>query len=60
VSEEKRAALEYRIFNILINNCLGVQIIVALGLTAIGAANGAHTLVIVFDAVNIVMPVDAS
>ena len=55
VRAETRAALDYRTFSILINTCLGLQIIVAAALTAIGAANGPHALVTIFGAINTVM-----
>ncbi|KAN0067076.1 hypothetical protein V8E54_014862 [Elaphomyces granulatus] len=55
VRAEKRSALEYWIFSTLINACLGLQIIVAASLTAIGAANGPHTLVTLFGAINTVL-----
>jgi SMODS and SLOG-associating 2TM effector domain len=55
VSAEARAAREYKIFSLLINVCLGIQIIVAASLTALGAANGPHGVVTVFGAVNTIM-----
>ncbi|KAE8555103.1 hypothetical protein TMatcc_005319 [Talaromyces marneffei ATCC 18224] len=55
VTAEKTAASRYRIFNILINTCLGIQIVVAAALTAIGAANGPHGAVTAFGAINTIM-----
>jgi len=55
VRAETRAAYEYRTFSTLINTCLGVQMIVAAALTAIGAANGPHALVTIFGAINTVV-----
>lgn len=55
VTAEKAAASRYRFFNILINACLGIQIVVAAALTAIGAASGPHGAVTAFGAINTVM-----
>jgi hypothetical protein len=52
VVAEKRAGFQFRVFSILINGCLGLQIIVAAALTALGASNGSHKAVTVFGAVN--------
>ncbi|KAL1961981.1 hypothetical protein VTN77DRAFT_716 [Rasamsonia byssochlamydoides] len=55
VQAEKTAALRYRAFSILINTCLSVQIVVAAALTAIGAAQGPHSVVTAFGAINTIM-----
>ncbi|EEP80757.1 conserved hypothetical protein [Uncinocarpus reesii 1704] len=55
VRAEKRAGFEYRLFSILINFCLGLQIIVAASLTALGAGNGPRGLVTAFGAINTVI-----
>lgn len=52
---ERVAAKGYRTFNLLINACLGIQIIVAAVLTALGAANGPHSAVTGFGAVNTII-----
>lgn len=55
VDEEKAARKEYVIFSRLINGCLGLQIIVAAALTALGAGNGPHAVVTIFGAINTVI-----
>ncbi|KAH0550943.1 hypothetical protein GP486_007692, partial [Trichoglossum hirsutum] len=55
VRAEKRWGLQFRVYSIVINGCLGVQIIVAAALTALGASNGSHKAVTVFGAVNTVI-----
>jgi hypothetical protein len=55
VQAEKKAAARYRTFNLLINTCLSIQIVVAAALTAIGAAQGPHGLVTAFGAINTIM-----
>jgi SMODS and SLOG-associating 2TM effector domain len=55
VAAEKSATLKYRIFAFLINACLGLQIIVAASLTALGAGNGPHKVVTAFGAINTVI-----
>ncbi|CRG89252.1 hypothetical protein PISL3812_06288 [Talaromyces islandicus] len=55
VKAEQTAALRYRCFSILINTCLGVQIVVAAALTAIGAAQGPHGVITAFGAINTIM-----
>ncbi|EEH18084.1 hypothetical protein PABG_00647 [Paracoccidioides brasiliensis Pb03] len=52
---EQRSSFRYRVFSILINTCLAVQIIVASALTAIGAASASHKLVTAFGAINTIM-----
>jgi hypothetical protein len=55
VHAESRARLEFRIFTVLANGCLGLQIIVAASLTALGAANGSHGVITAFGAVNTII-----
>ncbi|OCK89580.1 uncharacterized protein K441DRAFT_476253, partial [Cenococcum geophilum 1.58] len=55
VRAEDRATLQYRIFSFLINACLGIQIIVAASLTALGAGNGPHRVVTGFGAINTII-----
>lgn len=52
---EKQAGREYRFFRLLINTCLGLQLIVAAALTALGAGNGPRALVTAFGAINTVI-----
>ncbi|KAF3491977.1 uncharacterized protein GIQ15_01494 [Arthroderma uncinatum] len=52
VNAEARYKREYRFFTLLISCCLGVQIIVAAALTALGAGNGPRVLITIFGAVN--------
>lgn len=52
---EVKAKRQYKLFATLINACLGLQIIVAAALTALGAANGSHSAVTVFGAINTVI-----
>jgi hypothetical protein len=49
------AKVGYKRFNILINGCLGLQIIVAAALTAMGAGNASHSAVTTFGAINTVI-----
>ncbi|PKY07115.1 hypothetical protein P168DRAFT_287609 [Aspergillus campestris IBT 28561] len=55
VRAEETAAQRYRLFSILINTCLGVQIVVAAALTALGAAAGPHSAVTTFGAINTIV-----
>lgn len=52
---EVKAKRQYKVFSTLISTCLGLQIIVAAALTALGAANGSHSAVTVFGAINTVI-----
>jgi hypothetical protein len=52
---EGRAHVFYKSFSFLVNACLGLQIILAAALTALGASNGPHKAVTVFGAVNTVI-----
>lgn len=55
VRSERTAASRYRAFNLLINACLGIQIIVAAILTSLGAADGPRSAVTGFGAVNTII-----
>lgn len=55
VTNERKSARSFRLFNYLINICLGVQIVVAAALTALGAASGPHSAVTAFGAINTIM-----
>ncbi|KAJ5900013.1 hypothetical protein N7495_004757 [Penicillium taxi] len=55
VQNEGKAARSFRLFNYLINICLGTQIVVAAALTAIGAASGPHSAIVVFGALNTII-----
>jgi hypothetical protein len=52
---ESKAHIFYNTFSFLINACLGLQIIVAAALTALGAGNGPHKAVTAFGALNTVI-----
>ena len=54
VREEIRSRAQYKRFSILINSSLGLQIIFAAAITALGAGNGPNTAVTVFGAINTV------
>jgi hypothetical protein len=55
VTNEGKARRAFTIFNCLINICLGIQIVVAAALTALGAASGPHTAITAFGAINTIM-----
>lgn len=55
VHREQEAKRGYKVASILINGCLGVQVIVAASLTAMGAASSSHVGVTIFGAVNTVI-----
>jgi hypothetical protein len=55
VNNETKSARAYRIFSWMINICLGIQIVVAAAVTALGAASGPHSAVTAFGAINTVM-----
>jgi hypothetical protein len=55
VTNEKKALLNYNHASKLINGCLGLQLIVAASLTALGAGDGPHAAVTVFGAVNTII-----
>jgi hypothetical protein len=49
---EAKAKLGFKFASILINSCLGIQIVVAAALTAMGASNTNHPTITFFGAVN--------
>ena len=55
VHNEQDAKRGYKYFSWLINGCLGLQIIVAAALTAMGAAGASRSAVTVFGAINTVI-----
>lgn len=55
VRAETKAAKRYRFHAALINTCLGIQIVVAAALTALGAARGPHNAVTAFGAINTIV-----
>lgn len=55
VENERKAQKSYSLFSSLINGCLGLQIVVAAALTALGAGNGPHAVVTIFGAINTVI-----
>jgi hypothetical protein len=55
VHREQEAKRGYKFAAVLINGCLGVQIVVAAALTAMGAANSNHVGITAFGAINTVI-----
>lgn len=55
VKAEKKAARSYRLFNVAINVCLGIQFIVGAALTALGAADGSRATITAFGAINTII-----
>jgi hypothetical protein len=55
VRKESKARKKYHRFSNLINGCLGLQIIVAASLTALGAGDGPHAVVTIFGAINTII-----
>ena len=55
VNNEKQALDAFKASSRLINSCLGLQLVVAAALTALGAGNGPHAVVTVFGAINTVI-----
>ena len=55
VRNEQTAKIGYKYFSWLINGCLGLQIVVAAALTAMGAAGASRSAVTVFGAINTVI-----
>ncbi|RJE26925.1 hypothetical protein PHISCL_00732 [Aspergillus sclerotialis] len=55
VDAEALTSQRARFFSILINTCLGIQIVVSAALTALGAASGPHSAVTTFGAINTIM-----
>lgn len=54
VRKEQSAKIDHKYFSLLINGYLGMQIVIAAALTALGAAGGSHGAVTVFGAINTV------
>ncbi|KAF2173483.1 hypothetical protein M409DRAFT_15764 [Zasmidium cellare ATCC 36951] len=52
---EIKCKRNHKMFSRLINGCLGLQIVVAAALTALGAANGSRSAVTVFGAINTII-----
>ena len=55
VQNESEALSAFKLSASIINGCLGLQLVVAAALTALGAGNGPHGLVTAFGAVNTVI-----
>ncbi|ODM21455.1 hypothetical protein SI65_02299 [Aspergillus cristatus] len=55
VRAEQSADSRYRFFSVLINVCLGIQVVAAAAITALGAASGPHSAVTAFGALNTIM-----
>ncbi|TVY29680.1 hypothetical protein LHYA1_G000920, partial [Lachnellula hyalina] len=55
VHNEMTAKTGYKRMSVLINGCLGLQIIVAASLVALGASNSSHSTVTAFGAINTVI-----
>lgn len=55
VHNEQDSKIGYKYFSWLINGCLGLQIVVAAALTAMGAAGASRSAVTVFGAINTVI-----
>ncbi|KAL4814173.1 hypothetical protein BDW67DRAFT_93092 [Aspergillus spinulosporus] len=55
VKAETKAAKRYRFHATLINTCLGIQIVFAAALTALGAARGPHNAVTAFGAISTIV-----
>ncbi|KFY22478.1 hypothetical protein V493_06558 [Pseudogymnoascus sp. VKM F-4281 (FW-2241)] len=55
VDNEAKAKKGHKYYSWLINGCLGIQVIVAAALTALGAAGANHTAITAFGAINTVI-----
>ncbi|KOS18787.1 hypothetical protein ESCO_000010 [Escovopsis weberi] len=55
VSAERETGRRYRRYHLLINFCLGAQIVVGAALTALGAAKGSRRAITAFAAINTIM-----
>jgi hypothetical protein len=55
VHNEQVAKMGYKYFSWLINGCLGLQIVVAAALTALGAGGGSRVAVTIFGAINTII-----
>lgn len=54
-ANEQTYAKQFKIYSVIINGALGLQIMFAAALTALGAGNGSHKAVTVFGAANTVL-----
>ena len=52
---EQQAKRSYKFASVFINSCLGIQVIVAAALTAMGAAKSSHVAITAFGAINTVI-----
>lgn len=55
VEAEQSSGKRFKFFNILMNICLGIQVVAAAAITALGAASGPHGAVTAFGALNTIM-----
>lgn len=55
IKAEQEAKQSFRLYRLLLNFCLGLQIIVAALLTALGAGGGPHIAVTIFGAINTIV-----
>ncbi|KHN99164.1 uncharacterized protein MAM_02862 [Metarhizium album ARSEF 1941] len=55
IKAERKAARGFKVYNIIVNVCLGTQIVVAASLTALGAADGSRVAVTAFGAINTII-----
>ncbi|TLD35562.1 uncharacterized protein E2P81_ATG01865 [Venturia nashicola] len=55
IRNEQAAKIGFKYFSWIINGCLGLQIVVAAALTALGAAGGSRVAVTVFGAINTII-----
>ena len=55
VREERKAKRSFKVYNLIVNICLGTQMVVAASLTALGAANGSRHAVTAFGAINTII-----
>lgn len=55
IDAEKKSAFNYKVFHLLINTCLAVQVIFGAILTALGASNGSRKAVTAFGAISTIM-----
>lgn len=55
VEAEQSSGKRFKFFNLLMNICLGIQVVAAAAITALGAASGPHGAVTAFGALNTIM-----
>lgn len=55
IKAEKKSAFNYKVFHLLINTCLAVQVIFGAILTALGASDGSRKAVTAFGAIGTIM-----